>query len=169
MTRLSHDTMRAIGISDYIIVLFACNESLLWTLVFFRDGQTEKPLSTYRLMTGVVIRLGDADETENMLLKILGTVLSNKKNAGEKIDVLKEYGIPVTPAVERSVGNMYSLADVIAEEAAEKAAEGQKEKDMLTAIKNLMKNLKLTVEQAMDALSIPQEKRQIYAGRVQNG
>ena len=142
MTRLSHDTMRAIGISDYIIVLFACNESLLWTLVFFRDGQTEKPLSTYRLMTGVVIRLGDTDETENMLLKILGTVLSNKKNAGEKIDVLKEYGIPVTPTVERSVGNMYSLADVIAEE----AAEGQKEEDILTAIKNLMKNLKLYMQ-----------------------
>ena len=33
-------------------------------------------------------------------------------------------------------------------------------------IENLMKNLKLTVEQAMDALSIPQSQRSTYAGLV---
>ncbi len=33
-------------------------------------------------------------------------------------------------------------------------------------IENLMKDLKLTVEQAMDALSIPQSQRSTYAGLV---
>ena len=33
-------------------------------------------------------------------------------------------------------------------------------------IENLMKNLKLTVEQAMDALSVPQAQREMYAGLI---
>ena len=33
-------------------------------------------------------------------------------------------------------------------------------------LNDIMKNLKLTVEQAMDALSIPQSQRSIYAGLV---
>ena len=37
---------------------------------------------------------------------------------------------------------------------------------MVNNIQNLMKNLKLTVEQAMDALSIPQTQREMYAGLV---
>ncbi|MBR1628841.1 MAG: hypothetical protein IJ679_06200 [Lachnospiraceae bacterium] len=117
--------------------------------------------STYQLMTGIVIRLGDADKTDNELLKILGMILSDEKNVEEKIAVLKEYDIPMTQAVERKVGSMYGLADALLEK--------KEEKDMITAIKNLMKNLKFTVEQAMDALSVPQEKRSFYAERVQNG
>ena len=129
--------------------------------------------STYQLMTGVVIRLGDVDKTENELLKVLGTILSNKKSVSDKIRVLKEYDIPMTQEVERKVEDMRGLADVIAEEAAEeaarKAAEEQKIEDMLTAIKKIMNKLKMTVEQAMDVLDVPQEKRSVYAGRVQNG
>ena len=33
-------------------------------------------------------------------------------------------------------------------------------------IENLMRNLKLTVEQAMDALSVPQAQREMYAGLI---
>ena len=37
---------------------------------------------------------------------------------------------------------------------------------MVNNIQSIMKNLKLTVEQAMDALSIPQSQRSIYEGLV---
>ena len=122
----------------------------------------------------LVIRLGDVDKTENELLKVLGTILSNKKSIDDKISVLKEYDIPMTLEVERKVGNMYSLADVIAEEAAaeaaaeaaERAAEAQKKEDMLTAIRNIMEAFGVTIEKAMDALKIPQEQRSIYIGQV---
>ena len=33
-------------------------------------------------------------------------------------------------------------------------------------ILSIMKNLKLTIEQAMDALSVPQAQREMYAGLV---
>ena len=38
---------------------------------------------------------------------------------------------------------------------------------MTNNIRNIMKNLKLTVEQAMDALSVPQSQREMYAGLVE--
>ncbi|MBR1627999.1 MAG: hypothetical protein IJ679_01870 [Lachnospiraceae bacterium] len=84
-----------------------------------------------KIMTGVVIRLGDADKTENELLKVLGTILSNKKSVNDKIEIMKEYDLPLTQTVERKVGNMYSLADIIAEEAAEEAKEKREEETML--------------------------------------
>ena len=37
---------------------------------------------------------------------------------------------------------------------------------IVQSIKNLMKNLQVTLEQAMDALSIPSEERSMYAGMV---
>ena len=42
-----------------------------------------------------------------------------------------------------------------------------KQETKILDIKNLMTNLKLSLEQAMDALSIPQTDRAIYAGLVQ--
>lgn len=54
-------------------------------------------------MTGVVIRLGDADKTDNKLLRILGTILSNEKSVKDKIDVLKEYDVPMTQTVYKIV------------------------------------------------------------------
>ena len=44
--------------------------------------------------------------------------------------------------------------------------EGRQE-TIIASIKNLMSNLKLTLEQAMDALSIPQSDRAIYTGLIQ--
>ncbi len=42
----------------------------------------------------------------------------------------------------------------------------EKQQITVTYISNIMKNLKFTVEQAMDALNIPKSKRSIYAGLV---
>ena len=42
----------------------------------------------------------------------------------------------------------------------------ESKKTKVIDIENLMRNLKLTVEQAMDALSVPQAQREMYAGLV---
>ena len=47
----------------------------------------------------------------------------------------------------------------------ETAAEEQKQ-TLVQSIKNLMETLKLTLEQAMDALKIPSDERAMYAGMV---
>ena len=46
------------------------------------------------------------------------------------------------------------------------AVDAERQETKVLDISNLMINLKLTVEQAMDALSIPTAQREIYAGLV---
>ena len=58
------------------------------------------------------------------------------------------------------------LMKVFEEDVNEKVAAKEKETNK-TAIENLMKNLKLTLDQAMDALGIPQGDRGIYTGLLQ--
>ena len=48
----------------------------------------------------------------------------------------------------------------------EERLEERVEDTFVASIKNMMKNLRLTVEQAMDALEVPKEKRAVYAGLV---
>lgn len=55
--------------------------------------------------------------------------------------------------------------DKVNEIADERADERARETKIID-IKNLMTNLKLTVEQAMEALSIPQSQWETYAGLV---
>lgn len=96
-------------------------------------------------------------------MRVLGTLFSDKASKKQKIDMLKEYEIPITESVERKVDGMRTLGDLL-EERAEKRGE---EKTIVEAIRNLMKNLKLTPEQSMDALSIPEEERAVYRAQVQ--
>ena len=43
-----------------------------------------------------------------------------------------------------------------------------KEQSLLESIRNLMKNLKLTAQQAMDALEIPKDDQARYAAKLDN-
>jgi hypothetical protein len=52
------------------------------------------------------------------------------------------------------------------QEAAEKAREETRQKDMITSIRNLMDTMKWTVDQAMEALKIPEEEREKYSGQL---
>ena len=61
------------------------------------------------------------------------------------------------------------LMEIVKDRVDEQVSEGKREQEQqttVTHINDIMKNLKFTVEQAMDALSIPQSQRSIYAGLV---
>ena len=67
------------------------------------------------------------------------------------------------------------MADVLMEIVKDKVeeqvsnAEAAKEQEtLLTSIRNIMKNLKLSLDQAMDALGIPQGKRSTYTNLIKN-
>lgn len=60
---------------------------------------------------------------------------------------------------------MEIVKDRVDEKVNEKVNEKERETKSLD-ISSLMTNLKLTLEQAMDALNIPQSQREIYAGLV---
>ena len=66
---------------------------------------------------------------------------------------------------QRREGYSEGEADGIAKGMAKGMAKGQSDERMLS-IRNLMKNLQLTVQQAMDALGIPVAEREKYAALV---
>ena len=98
----------------------------------------------------------------------------------EKDDSLKEYyGVLIKLIIEKNpqfievVRRDSAMEDVLMEivkdRVDEKVNEKVNEKERETKsldISSLMTNLKLTLEQAMDALNIPQSQREIYAGLV---
>jgi hypothetical protein len=56
--------------------------------------------------------------------------------------------------------------ELMKQEAAEKAREETRREDMITSIRNLMETLKMTADQAMAALKIPEEEKEKYLGQL---
>ncbi len=65
---------------------------------------------------------------------------------------------------EKGVATMSRVMDELRIETAKETEQNT----TVVAIKNLMTNLKLSLEQAMDALNIPKSKRSLYAGLINN-
>jgi len=62
------------------------------------------------------------------------------------------------------------LMEIVADRVEERVNErvnAEVRETLVSSIKNVMSNLKFTLEQAMDALGIPQLQRQTYAALVQ--
>ena len=104
----------------------------------------------------------------------------------EQVDIVREhyrtfinlisYKNPIFLDYVKGGGNMrYVFDELVQKEVAAKLekelaareqanAQATEQATLLSSIKNLMTNLKWSVDQAMDALSIPQSKRETYAG-----
>ena len=93
----------------------------------------------------------------------------------EKQKILEnEFGIAMWQELESEVAEMCNLSDGVWErglregrkEGRQKAKKEEQQK-MVTAIKNLMEVLKVSAEQAMEYLKLPQEDRLIYKTMLQ--
>ena len=67
---------------------------------------------------------------------------------------------------EKGVAVMCKILEDMRNEAARDGARKAELQTTVTRINDIMKNLKLTVDQAMDALNVPQSQRGTYAGLV---
>lgn len=128
---------------------------------------TEKP-ENYDLMSVVMIGLGDPRE-ENCqgLLKLLEVLLSSERKPEEKKKILEqEFQIEVTQTLEREVSEMCNLSKGVEEKGIKKGLEQGirqgRQAERVENIRILMKNLDLTIEQAMDALGVPEFERPEY-------
>ncbi len=131
---------------------------------------TEKE-ENYDLLTVLLIHLGDSGRTEG-LLRLLDVLLSSEIKPAEKKQIIEEeFSIPASQSLEQEVSAMCNLSEGVWEKGIEKGMEkgiekgiekGRQETILATA-KNLMKTLKLSVEQAMDAMDVPQAERPKYA------
>ena len=139
-------------------------------------GEVKEKKENYDLLTAVMICLGDAeDEDHDGILKLLDVLLSSEKKPEEKKRILQEdFDIKMTQELESGVTDVCNLSKGVEErgiaigmERGLKAGiEQGMEAGMLQAIKNLMDTLKMTAEQAMATLKIPENEWLKYAGKL---
>lgn len=127
----------------------------------------EKPVN-YDLLTILMIYMGTPeDKNYSGVLKLLEVLLSSRMEAEEKKIVLREdFGIAMTSTMEREVSDMCNLSEVVERQGIEKGIEKGIVDANLAAIRNLMEALKLTAEQAMEVLRIPDGEREKYISRL---
>jgi hypothetical protein len=110
------------------------------------------------LMSIVLVCLGKRSD-EACLTDLLEVLLSSKVDPEEKLKILEEkYSIPMTVELEEEVINMCNLSEGVKEIG--------REENTIASIKKLMKNLKLSLEQAMNTLEIPEADRLYYANAI---
>ena len=131
-------------------------------------GQVSEQKENYDLLTVVMICLGHAeDDNYTGILKLLDVLLSSEKEAEEKKKILQEdFDIAMTKTLESEVSAMCNLSKGVEERGIAIGLERGMETGTLNAIQNLMETLKLTAEQAMEALKVPEEEKIKYAGML---
>jgi len=82
----------------------------------------------------------------------------------------EEYEIELTRDMREEIvemgGLMEPLLEIAAEKAAKKAVAETKKTMLVENIRSLMKTMKLTAKQAMDALQVPEDKQQEYMALI---
>ena len=127
-------------------------------------GRVNEPIENYDKMKAIIISLND-DGMENRsdIIRLLSALLSTSETVERRKRILEEeFDIPMTKEIEEEVLEMCNLGKAVESAGEVKGAE----KTMIQNIKNLMKNLKLSAEQAMDALGIPKIDQEKYAAKL---
>ena len=129
----------------------------------------------YDLIRIIMLNLGEKNTTHD-LLNLLHLIFMDLKSSSEKEKILRDvYDLEITRNMRKEMAEMGGLIEpllnigikrgvekAINEAKAKATAEAYKESEKnisLMNIRNLMKNLNLTLQQAMDALGIPADKQ----------
>ena len=119
-------------------------------------GEAAESVRNYDLLSIVMLCLGGPDgENYDGVLRMLDVLLSHETSEAEKRRILRDdYDIQMTQTMEREVSVMCNLSRGVEEKGVVKG--------ILASIKNLVKNMGVSVEQAMSVLEIPEAERQKY-------
>jgi len=131
-------------------------------------GQAKGLVQNCDLLSVVMICLGDPNKAKyDSLLRLLDVLFSMEMKKREKRDILEnDFGIPMTQTLDEGVSNMCNcqgveargIAKGIAQGTAQGIVTGATEK-ALSNIQSLMKNMGISVEQAMNWLDVSEEDR----------
>lgn len=127
-------------------------------------GHYKENVEDYDLMEIIVINLGIDDDRENQgILKMLKVLLDGKMETRRKKNILEnEFKIRLTQEEEDEVENMCNLSFGLIEEGLELGIKQGTINGKIESIRNIMITLNLTVEQALDAVQISEEERDMY-------
>ena len=123
-------------------------------------GEATEPVRNYDLLSIVMLCLGGpSGEHYEGVLRMLDVLLGSETSEAEKRKILQDdYGIQMTQAMEQEVSVMCNLSKGVLEKGMVKGMTD----GILRSIKNLVKNMGVSVEQAMSVLEIPESERQMY-------
>ena len=122
-------------------------------------GNSVEAAKNYDLISVVMICLGDAQERQADVLRMLDVLLSSECRAEEKKQILEEeFAIQMSERVEEEVAQMCNLSQGIVEKGMEKGAFNA----TLASLRRLIANAGMSAEQAMNVLEIPAAERSRY-------
>ncbi|MCD8159212.1 MAG: PD-(D/E)XK nuclease family transposase [Clostridiales bacterium] len=122
-------------------------------------GNAKYSYNEYDLIEVVMVCLGGKEDDENYsgLIKLLSTLTSPKLKPNEVKHILSnEFSIKLTKKIESEVLGMCNISYGIYEQGMTEGEIKGREKTLIENIKVLMKNLGLSFEEALRALSIPE-------------
>lgn len=123
-------------------------------------GKVEENKDNYDLISVVIICLGEAGQkSDEALIKMLSVLLSDNMEPKDKKETLKtEFGIPMTRKLESEVEKLCNLSQGVYDRGYDKAT--------VEHIKNMMRKKGWDIEECMDTLDIPEEKKASYRAAV---
>ena len=135
-------------------------------------GESTEPVKDYDLLSVVMLCLGKPEgENYQGVLKMLDVLFSNETSVADKKKILEdEYDIPMTQKLDEEVSSMCNLSEGVmrkgmakgmAKGIAKGITKGITERT-LSNLQSLMKNMGLSIEQAMAVLEVPEGERQGY-------
>lgn len=124
-------------------------------------GNVSESVENYDLLSAVMLCLGgESEEADSGVLKLLEVLLSSEREADEKKKILQEeFSIEMDRTLESEVQLMCNLSKDVEEKGIQKGIQ----KGVVLSLSNLMKSMKWTKEQAMEALGIPESEREEYS------
>jgi hypothetical protein len=133
-------------------------------------GKFKDDIQNYDLIKIIILNLGEREPTHR-LLNLLHLLFMELKTSEEKEKILKEeYKIKITREMKEELkemgGLMEPLLNIAAKQAAEKAAAESEQKSQIEAIRNMVKKLNMTVQEAMSVLEIPADKQKEYRALI---
>ncbi len=130
-------------------------------------GTVKEKESNYDLMTVIMIGLGNAETADRPILRLLDVLLSAETKPDMKKAILeKDFDIPMTLAMSEEANIMCNLGEGIREQAIQETQQKTRLETRLHDVLNLMKSLKLSTEEAINALCIPEEERQSLLEKI---
>ena len=133
-------------------------------------GSVNEERKNYDLLTVIMICLGrPEDDNYTGILKLLEVLLSSKRKPSEKKKILQEdFSIKMTKQLESEVSIMCNLSEDVEQRGFEKGIAKGISREREENIRSLMKTVNWTVEEAMEALQIPEPEREKYANLLKN-
>ena len=126
-------------------------------------SKIKKVYSIWLCKNVMVCLSGENEEADDGILKLLEVLLSSEKEADEKKKILQEeFLIEMDRTFESEVQLMCNLSKDIEEKGIQKGMQKGIQEGVILSLRNLMKSMKWTKEQAMEALGIPESEREQY-------